>query len=79
MGLMQAMELVQDPSTKEPAPDLARQLLHRTRDERLLVGVGGLYGQVIRLGPSLLISKDEVDEALIRLSRACTAVDDGRL
>ena len=78
MGLMQAMELVQDPSTKEPAPDLARQLLHRTRDERLLVGVGGLYGQVIRLGPSLLISMDEVDEALIRLSRACTAVDDGR-
>ena len=78
MGLMQAMELVQDPSTKEPAPDLARQLLHRTRVERLLVGVGGLYGQVIRLGPSLLISKDEIDEALIRLSRACTAVDDGR-
>ncbi len=75
MGLMQAMELVRDPSTKEPAPELANALLHRTRDERLLVGIGGLYGQVIRLGSSLLISEDEIDEALIRLSRACANVD----
>ncbi len=78
MGLMQALELVKDPSTKEPAPDLANELLHRTKDERLLVGLGGLHGQVVRLGPSLLISADEIDEALERLSRACAAVDDGR-
>ena len=75
MGLMQALELVRDPSTKEPAPDLAKALLHRSKDERLLVGIGGLYGQVIRLGPSLLISEDEIDAALLRFSRACTAVD----
>ena len=32
------------------------------RDEGLLVGIGGLHGHVIRLGPSLLISNDEMEE-----------------
>lgn len=74
LGLMQAMELVEDRGSKEPAPGLANQLLHAAKDERLLIGLGGLQGHVIRLGPSLLISEDEIAEALARLSRACAAV-----
>lgn len=78
MGLMQALELVHDPHTKEPAPDLGAALLDAARKRGLLIGLGGLHGHVIRLGPSLLISGDEVDEALRRLSDACAAVDDSR-
>lgn len=74
LGLMQALELVRDRTSKEPAPDLASRLLHAAKDEGLLVGMGGLEGHVIRLGPSLLISEDEVAEALARFSRACAAV-----
>ncbi len=75
MGLMQALELVEDPATKEPAPRLAGMLLNAARDEGLLIGIGGLHGHVIRIGPSLLISKDEVDEALTLLGRACAGVE----
>ena len=71
MGLMQALEIVHDPRTKEPAPQRAKALLEAAKDEGLLVGIGGLHGQVIRIGPSLLITEAEVAEGLDRLRRAC--------
>ena len=51
MGLMQAIELVKDRDTKEPAPDAALQLMEETKARGLLVGKGGLYGNVLRIGP----------------------------
>ncbi len=78
MGLMQALELVEDPVGKEPAPRLAGMLLNAARDEGLLIGIGGLHGHVIRIGPSLLISETEVEEALDRLGRACRTVEANR-
>ncbi len=75
MGLMQALELVQDRSTKEPDPQRAKALLEAAKDECLLIGIGGLHGQVIRIGPSLLITEAEVAEGLDRLGRACGRVE----
>ncbi len=75
MGLMRAMELVQDPQGKAPAPDKASQLLEAARDEGLLLGIGGLHRHVIRFGPSMLITENEVDEGLARLTRACARVN----
>lgn len=74
MGLMQALELVDDPTAKRPSPARAKRLLEAAKDERLLVGIGGLDGQVVRLGPSLLCTAEEVDDALDRLGRACRRV-----
>ena len=62
-GLMLGMELVKDRETKEPAPEATNQLLERTRANGLLIGKGGLYGNVIRLSPMLNIGKADVDEA----------------
>jgi 4-aminobutyrate aminotransferase-like enzyme len=77
-GLMQAIELVEDPASKEPSPRRARALLEAAKEEGLLVGLGGRYGQVVRTGPSMLISEEEVDDAMARLARACRTAD-GRL
>ena len=74
MGLMLGMELVRDPVTKEPDAPRARALMEAARRERLLVGAGGLHGNVIRIGPSLLIDASEIDEALEKLSAACAAL-----
>ena len=74
MGLMQAMELVEDRTTKAPSPRRARALLEAAKEEGLLIGAGGLNGHVIRIGPSLLITEEEVAEALARLQRACARV-----
>ena len=74
MGLMQGLELVKDRHTKEPAPEATTQLLERTRDHGLLVGKGGLFGNVIRLSPMLNISKPDVDEAVRLLDKSFSEV-----
>jgi 4-aminobutyrate aminotransferase len=75
MGLMVGLELIEDGPGKVPSPRRAKALLGAAHQEGLLVGVGGLYDQVLRLGPNLLFSESEVDEALERLGRACRRVD----
>jgi 4-aminobutyrate aminotransferase-like enzyme len=69
-GLMLGMELVKDRVTKEPAPEATTQLLERTRELGLLIGKGGLYGNVIRLSPMLNIGKADVDEAVRIMDQA---------
>jgi 4-aminobutyrate aminotransferase-like enzyme len=71
LGLMQAIELVEDPKTKEPSPAKARAILEAAKREGLLVGLGGLHRNVVRIGPSLLISSEELKEGVARLGRAC--------
>src|SRR5579863_5785689 len=74
MGLMQGLELVKDRQTKEPAPEAAAQLLERTRAHGLLIGKGGLYGNVIRLSPMLNIGRADIDEAIRLLDSAFSEV-----
>jgi len=70
MGLMQGVELVKDRTTKEPATDLANQILERTRANGLIVGKGGLFGNVIRMSPPLNIGKADIDQALAMLDQS---------
>jgi 4-aminobutyrate aminotransferase-like enzyme len=72
MGLMQALEIVEDPQTKRPDAKRAQAVLEGAKAEGALIGIGGLHGHVIRIGPSLLISEDEIDDGLHRLDRACS-------
>jgi 4-aminobutyrate aminotransferase-like enzyme len=76
-GLMQALELVEDRATKEPSPGRAQALLEAAREEGLLIGLGGLHGQVVRIGPSMLVTEEQVADALDRLGRACRRASDG--
>jgi 4-aminobutyrate aminotransferase len=74
MGLMQAMEIVEDPVSREPDPRRCNALLEACRQEGVLLGQGGMYGHVVRIGPSLLVSREEIDEGLAKLGRACVNV-----
>ncbi len=74
-GLIQGMELVHDRRSKKPAPERVKALLEAAKEERLLLGAGGLFGQTIRIGPSMLISEAEVSEAIFRLTKACARID----
>ncbi|HEX6623954.1 MAG TPA: aspartate aminotransferase family protein [Pyrinomonadaceae bacterium] len=64
MGLMQALELVKDRETKEPAPQAVLQVFEETKRRGVLIGKGGLYGNVIRTGLMLNSTKDTVDELI---------------
>ncbi|HET9276377.1 MAG TPA: aspartate aminotransferase family protein [Gemmatimonadales bacterium] len=74
MGLMQALELVEDRATRAPSPARAQALLEAAKAERLLIGTGGLHNHVIRIAPQMLMSEAEVADGLERLERACRRV-----
>jgi 4-aminobutyrate aminotransferase len=67
MGLMQGIELVKDRKTKEPAPEAVLKVFEETKRQRVLIGKGGLWGNVIRLGPPLNSDKSHVDELVAAL------------
>src|SRR5579863_9637762 len=62
MGLMQALELVEDRKTKVPATAATAQMMELTRENRIMIGKGGLHGNVLRISPPLNIGKTDVDE-----------------
>jgi 4-aminobutyrate aminotransferase len=67
-GLMIGLELVKDDGS--PWPEAAGAVLEAAREEGLLIGKGGLYGNSLRLAPPLSITEDEADEGFARLERA---------
>jgi alanine-glyoxylate transaminase/(R)-3-amino-2-methylpropionate-pyruvate transaminase len=68
MGLIQGIELVRE--GKEPAKQEILQVFEATKRRGLLIGKGGLYGNVIRIAPPLNIAKADVDEAVRILDEA---------
>jgi 4-aminobutyrate aminotransferase len=67
MGIMQAIELVKDPKTKEPNPQAVLTVFEETKRQGVLIGKGGLYGNVIRTGMMLNTTKDSVDQLIAAL------------
>ena len=74
MGLMQAIELVEDRESKTPATAATAALMEYARENRLLIGKGGMYGNVIRVSPPLNISRGDVDDFAERLDASLTEV-----
>ena len=68
MGLMQAVEMVGPEKT--PSAEAVARLFELTKRNGLLIGKGGLMGNVIRITPALNVTRDQVDEALQRLDRS---------
>lgn len=62
-GLMIGVELV-EPGTTTPATDATNYVLQRCRDHGLLIGKGGLKGNVLRVTPPMTVTRAEADEAL---------------
>ena len=72
-GLMLALETVQA-GTLQPDAAVASELLQSTRDAGLLIGKGGLYGNVLRIAPALTVTAEEIDEAASILAKAIDSI-----
>jgi len=70
LGLMQGIELVKDRQTKEPHPRAVMQIFEETKKRGVLIGRGGLYGNVIRIGPPLIATEDHIDQLVTALDEA---------
>jgi len=70
MGLMLGVELVTDRGTRAPATAETIQVLEEARSMGVLLGKGGLAGNVLRIKPPMCITAEDADFALDVLDRA---------
>ncbi len=70
-GLMIGVELVR-PGTKTPDTTAAARVLEATREAGLLIGKGGLYGNVLRIAPPLTLTDADAAQGLQILRTALT-------
>ncbi|MDH5807036.1 MAG: aspartate aminotransferase family protein [Candidatus Methanomethylicaceae archaeon] len=64
MGLLIGIELVKNRLTKTPAKEEAFNFIQEAWKKKILVGIGGLEGNVIRIEPPLTIKKEHIDYAI---------------
>ncbi|MDP9306748.1 MAG: 4-aminobutyrate--2-oxoglutarate transaminase [Actinomycetota bacterium] len=64
LGAMLAIELVKDPATKEPDPDIATAVVEAATERGLLLLKSGIYSNCIRVLAPLVLTDAELDEAL---------------
>jgi len=65
LGLMGGLEFVKDPETREPAPKLTRQIIYECFQRGLIcIAPIGLYNNVIRVAPPLVITEEQANETL---------------
>jgi len=77
-GLMLGVELVRDRTTREPATSETAEVLETARALGVLLGKGGLAGNVLRIKPPLCITRADVDYALAVLDQAFAAAGSSR-
>ncbi len=68
-GLMLGIELV-EPASGAPDAPAAAAVMEEAKAEGLLIGKGGLYGNVLRIAPALTLTEEEADEGYTKLESA---------
>jgi 4-aminobutyrate aminotransferase-like enzyme len=58
-GLVMGLELVDPKDGRTPSPELTGRFIHRCAENGLLVGKVGIYGNVVRIAPPLVITQEE--------------------
>lgn len=78
-GLMQAIEFVVDEAEgdRTPDPKATLRFFEETKKRGLLIGKGGLHGNVIRISPPLTVGPAEIDEALKAFADSLEAMAGG--
>ncbi|MGI9641941.1 MAG: aminotransferase class III-fold pyridoxal phosphate-dependent enzyme, partial [Acidimicrobiia bacterium] len=73
-GLMLAIETV-EPGSNEPDAARASRLSEECRERGLLIGKGGLYGNVLRIAPPMTVTEDEIDTAADIIAASVSAME----
>lgn len=73
-GMMWGLELVKDRQSKEHASDAAVAMMEAARERGLLIGKGGLRGNILRMSPPYSITREECQQLLQILDASFAAV-----
>jgi 4-aminobutyrate aminotransferase-like enzyme len=69
-GLLIGVELVKDQKTKTPAAEEAVKTRDLCREKGILMGHGGIKGNVLRIQPPLVIDKPQMNKVLEALEES---------
>ena len=72
---MRGLEIVQDKSSKEAAPQHVQRAMELCKDRGLLIGRGGMAANTIRIKPPFCITKDDTDFILKTLDEVFTIIE----
>jgi 4-aminobutyrate aminotransferase / (S)-3-amino-2-methylpropionate transaminase / 5-aminovalerate transaminase len=72
LGAMVAIEFVKDPATKEPDQELTANILKECHRRGVIIMSAGIYGNVIRLLSPLVITDEQLNEALDVITQVVT-------
>jgi len=78
LGLMLGLELVSDRVTRAPASAQTLEVLEAAREMGVLMGKGGLDGNVLRIKPPMCITIEDADFGVDVLDRALARVGGGK-
>lgn len=74
-GLLIGMELVKNSQSKAYATEECLELMDLCKDKGLLLGKGGLFGNVLRIAPPLSINRKQIDEIIKTIDEALFEVE----
>jgi alanine-glyoxylate transaminase/(R)-3-amino-2-methylpropionate-pyruvate transaminase len=74
LGLMLGIELVKDHASKAPAKEECARVFERCRELGLLIGKGGLHGNVLRIKPPMCLNTADADFLLEVLDAAMRSI-----
>jgi 4-aminobutyrate aminotransferase-like enzyme len=74
-GLLMGIELVKDKKTKAYATEETMEVLEQARERGLLIGKGGLHGNVVRFTPPMCITESDAQEMVRIFGEAVLATE----
>jgi 4-aminobutyrate aminotransferase-like enzyme len=72
VGLLIGVELVRDPETREPDPQMASSIMNGMRERGVLIGTTGPAGHVLKIRPPLVLTHEEADAIVAGLDACLT-------
>jgi len=73
-GLFVGVELVRDRKTLEPATEETHAIVNAMREDGVLIGIGGVYRNILKIRPPLVFSKANADQLVAALERGLETI-----
>jgi len=73
-GLVMGLEFVADRQTRTPSPEITLKVMQKGGENGLLLGRVGLYGNVVRIAPPLVITQAEADLGIDIIDRVLSEI-----
>jgi len=73
-GLFIGVELVKDPETIEPAPELASEIVERMKEKGVLLNTEGPYNNALKIKPPIIFTENNADQLLTRIEEVLRSI-----